>query len=86
MKMTQLVITVAVLMAGLVSSVWAEEVRLAKEGRALAKIVVAKDAEKAARFAAQELQHHLKLTTGATFEVGTDEAGLKKLRAENTKE
>ena len=86
MNMKQAMVALVVASVGLVSSVWAEEVRLAKDGRALAKIVVAKDAEKAARFAAQELQHHLKLTTGATFEVGTDEAGLKKLRAENTKE
>ena len=74
MNMKQSVLALVVASVGLVPSVWAEEVQLAKDGRALAKIVVAKDADKSARFAAQELQHHLKLITGAEFPVVTDAA------------
>ena len=44
-------------------------VALAKDGKALATIVVAKDADKAARFAAADLKWHLDQMTGANYEI-----------------
>jgi len=44
-------------------------VALAKDGQALAVIVIAKDADKAARFAAADLKWHLDQMTGASYEI-----------------
>jgi len=48
------------------------KVRLAENGTALADIVVAADADKAARFGAADLAWHLKEITGAEFRIITD--------------
>lgn len=48
------------------------EVFIAKDGQSLAKIVVAQDADKVARFAAADLKWHLEEITGASFEVVSD--------------
>ena len=55
-----------ILMAGLFASMsaGAMEVSLSKGGKAEAVIVVAKDADKAARFAATDLKWHLDSITG----------------------
>ena len=50
-----------------------ENVRLAHGGKAEAVIVVAKDADKAARFAAADLKWHLDAITGGDFRMLTDE-------------
>ena len=50
-----------------------EEIRLAKDGQALARIVIAKDATKAARFGAADLKWHLDKITGGNFEIVTDD-------------
>ena len=50
-----------------------ETVTLARDGEALADIVVSKSAVKAARFGAEELRWHLKRMTGADFKVKTDD-------------
>ena len=44
-------------------------VALAKDGKALATIVIAKDADKVARFAAADLKWHLDQMTGANYEI-----------------
>lgn len=49
-----------------------ENVALARNGKPLADIVIAENADKAARFAAQELQYHLKQITGGDFLIVTD--------------
>ena len=54
-------------------SFWTDEVRLAKDGQALARIVIAKDATRAARFGATDLKWHLDKITGANFEIITDD-------------
>ncbi|MBQ2632848.1 MAG: DUF4838 domain-containing protein, partial [Kiritimatiellae bacterium] len=48
-------------------------VALARDGRALAAIVVAKDANKAARFAAADLKWHLDQITGGDFKIVEDD-------------
>ena len=55
--------------AGLVFPAMGDGVRLAKDGKPCARIVVAKDADKAARFAAQELKYHLDRMVGGSFEM-----------------
>ena len=64
-----------ILMPGLVAamSAGAMEVSLSKGGKAEAVIVVARDADKAARFAATDLKWHLDSITGGDFKVLTDE-------------
>lgn len=47
---------------------------IAENGRPAATIVIDKEANRAARFAAGELRHHLELITGARLPVVTDEA------------
>lgn len=42
----------------------ASAVQLADQGKPMAEIVIDPQADKAARFGAQELRHHLKLVTG----------------------
>ena len=49
-------------------------VLMAVNGQANATIVIAKDATKVAQLAAFELQHHVKLITGAVLPVVTDDA------------
>ncbi|MBP5545264.1 MAG: DUF4838 domain-containing protein [Kiritimatiellae bacterium] len=49
------------------------KVQLARDGKAEAVIVVAKDADKAARFAAADLKWHLDSITGGDFRIVTDE-------------
>lgn len=56
----------------LMPSASTHHVRLAEDGKALADIVVAADADKAARFGALELAWHLKEMTGADFRIITD--------------
>ncbi|MGN0871216.1 MAG: DUF4838 domain-containing protein [Victivallales bacterium] len=51
----------------------ASAVQLADQGKPLAEIVIDPQADKAARFGAQELQHHLKLVTGGDFKIVTPE-------------
>ena len=62
-------------MPGLVAamSAGAMEVSLSKGGKAEAVIVVARDADKAARFAATDLKWHLDSITGGDFKILTDE-------------
>lgn len=56
-------------------------IRLAEGGKALAKIVVADKADKAARFGALDLKWHLDRMTGGSFEIVTD-AELEKQDAD----
>ncbi|MBO7721786.1 MAG: DUF4838 domain-containing protein [Kiritimatiellae bacterium] len=51
----------------------AGETKLAENGKALAKIVIAKDCVRAAKFAADDLKWHLDGITGANFEIVTDD-------------
>ncbi len=53
------------------------EVQLSRGGSAAAVIVVAKDADKAARFAATDLKWHLDSITGGDFKIITDEEAKK---------
>lgn len=50
----------------------AGEIKLAENGKALAKIVIAGQCDRAARFAADDLKWHLDEMTGADFEIVTD--------------
>ena len=59
----------------MLGSSYADTVRLAKKGRAMAKIVVAGDAGKAARFAAADLKWHLDRITGGDFQIVTERNG-----------
>ena len=63
-----------ILVAAVFAAVGAEcgQVRLAEGGRPLAKIVIAKDADKAARFAALDLKWHLDRITGGEFEIAEE--------------
>ena len=51
--------------------------RVAREGEPEATIVVAKRAPAAADFAAAELQEHVRIITGATLPIATDESEVK---------
>lgn len=51
----------------------ASAVQLADQGKPMAEIVIDPQADKAARFGAQELRHHLKLVTGGDFKIVTPE-------------
>jgi len=57
-----------------------KKVALAKDGQALAKIVIAKDADKVARFAAADLKWHLDQITGGDFQI--EEQGDDKFEVE----
>lgn len=70
-------ILAAVLAAG--CALAGDSVKLADGGKPLAKIVVAKDADKAARFAAKELKYHLDAITGGDFAVITDDVAAEGL-------
>ena len=61
--------------AAMLGSSYAETVRLAEKGRAMAKIVVAGDADKAARFAAADLKWHLDRITGGDFQIVAERDG-----------
>ncbi len=50
---------------------------LVDDGKPKATIVLAKDADKAARFGATELNHHIKLITGSELPVVTDEQAVE---------
>lgn len=52
----------------------AGEVKLAENGKALAKIVIAENCDRAAKFAADDLKWHLEEMSGARFEIVTDKA------------
>lgn len=60
---------------------------LARDGQAVARIVIAKNATRAAQFAAYELQWHLNQITGADFAITTDDdpagGGLRLLVGES---
>lgn len=56
---------------------FAAEVELARGGNAAAIIVVAKNADKAARFAATDLKWHLDSITGGDFKILSDEEARK---------
>lgn len=56
-------------------------IQLSENGKAIAKIVVAENADKAARFGALDLKWHLDRITGGTFEIVTD-TQLEKSRAD----
>ena len=70
-------VLVLVLAAGAVGSAFAGKVQLAKDGKALAEIVIAEQADRAARFGAQDLAWHLKEITGAEFRIVTAKSGDK---------
>ena len=63
-----------ILTAAVFAAVGAEcgQARLAEGGKPLAKIVIAKDADKAARFAAADLKWHLDRITGGEFEIAEE--------------
>lgn len=50
-----------------------KDVQLVQGGRAIAEIVIAADADKAARFAATDLKWHLEKMTGVSFDIVTPE-------------
>jgi hypothetical protein len=62
----------ALIVAGTATARLEAAVRIAKDGRSLARIVVAADASETERFAAEELALFLHIVTGADFPVGAD--------------
>ena len=71
MRQIQIVCACLILAGCLIPS--SREVYLAEEGQALADIVIASNAEKCVRFAAEDLAWHLKEITGADFPILTDD-------------
>ncbi len=55
-------------------------VTLVRDGKPVASIVIAKDADKVARFAATDLQYHIELITGATLPIVTDDKPVRGTR------
>jgi len=79
--MKHVFLTAGALAMAALSTVAAETaaVKLAEGGKARAQIVVAAQADKAARFGAQELKHHLDAITGGDFKIVTDEEASSSL-------
>ena len=75
MNARQTLTAVMIAVAGFVSPAMGDGVRLAKDGKPCARIVVAMDADKVARFAAQELKYHLDRMVGGRFEIATERDG-----------
>ena len=71
MTLTKMLMALAV--CGCAAVAQADKVQLAKNGRPETRIVVAKDAPKAARFGAADLKWHLDHITGADFPIVTDD-------------
>ena len=76
LSMTGVMVSGAMLAAG-VGEAGAGEFTLVKDGAPASTIVVAKDADKSARFAAEELRSHVRLITGAELPVATDDQEVK---------
>lgn len=77
MKKRVIVIEMLVAAAMVGNAAAEEKVQLSRGGKAEAVIVVAKDADKAARFAAADLKWHLDSITGGDFKILTDEESGK---------
>ena len=71
-KMTIAMLGVA-LAAGCCGIFAGNKVQLAEDGQAKARIVIAKDATRTAKFGAADLKWHLDKITGANFEIVTDD-------------
>ena len=71
MTLTKMLMALAA--CGCAAVAQADKVQLAKNGRPETRIVVAKDAPKAARFGAADLKWHLDHITGADFPIVTDD-------------
>ena len=71
-KNIQLLSAVALGLAFGCRSFWPGEVQLAKDGKALADIVIAADADRATKFAALDLKYHLDRITGGDFAILAD--------------
>lgn len=62
----------SLLFSGCMTNLAEKSVVLTKNGKPAGRIVIAQKATKAAQFGALELQNHLKLITGAEFQIVTD--------------
>ena len=74
--MTPMLLAAAMSVAALAAPQEKVRVTLSEEGRARATLVIAREATRAAQFAAHELQWHLRLITGADFPVARDDEAV----------